>query len=137
MGMSCYFLSQFMFIGRNPYLYRTSVFHFFSSDVYQSIHWNGNFHNSSYCENRTLKMQSLHCFQVADLPKMNWGNGIKTGSKDWEKKYKEDSIIFNLVNTVSMSGPHIPIKRQPLQHMYIGNWILIQFPTFIIPVTWT
>lgn len=121
MGMSCYFLSQFMFTGRNPYLYRTSVFHFFPSDPSTKVFTGMVTHSSSYCENRTLKMQSLHCFLVADLPKVNWGNGIKTGSRDCEKKYKEDSIIFNLVNTVSMSGPHIPIKRQPLQHMYIGN----------------
>ena len=108
---------------------------FFSSDFYQSIHWNGNFHNSSYCENRTWRCCPYTIFLVADLPRVNWEYRIKTGSRDWEKKYKEDSIIFNLANALSMTGPRIPIKRQPLQHMYIGNCILIQFPTFIISVT--
>ena len=88
----------------------------------------------------TVKTEPWRCcpytiFLVADLPRVNWENRIKTGSRDWEKKYKENSIIFNLANVLSMTGPHIPIKRQPLQHIYIGNGILIQFPTFIISVT--
>lgn len=62
-------------------------------------------------------MLSYSVFLVADLPRVNWEDRIKTGSRDWEKKYKEDSIIFNLAKTVSMCGPHIPFERQPLQHM--------------------
>ena len=88
----------------------------------------------------TMKTELWRCcpytiFLVAGLPRVNWENRIKTGSRDWERKYKEDSIIFKLANTVSMAGPHSRIKRQPLQNMYVGNWILTQFPTFIISVT--
>lgn len=61
-------------------------------------------------------MLSYSVFLVADLPRVNWEDKIKR-SRDWEKKYKEDSIIFNLAKTVSMCGPHIPFERQPLQHM--------------------
>lgn len=66
----------------------------------------------------TIKREFWRCcpctvFLVVSLPRVRWEDSIKTGSRDWEKKYKENSTIFNqlilypcLVTTFLLKSKH-------------------------------
>lgn len=72
------------------HIFRTFVFHFFSSDFYQSIHWNV----VTFTTVVTMKIEPWRCcpytiFSCWSTQSELGKNRIKIGSRDWERNTKK------------------------------------------------